>query len=165
MRTLPAAVVLLLATFGSEAIAATGSLEGWEKLRFGMTTAQVLQVAGPGAQYEDTFLSGPVVVWRVKVDDQPAQIAAFVPEGKLDSIKVFLPDIHHETEQQCHVRLNSIVAGLSKQYGAPDKEEVSAAAGSDITAWHATFRFKDRASIQADADLHDADFTCTGVTP
>jgi hypothetical protein len=55
----------------------------------------------------------------------------------------------------------SIVAGLSKQYGAPDKEEVSAAAGSDITAWHATFRFKDRASIQADADLHDADFTCT----
>jgi hypothetical protein len=161
MKTVLVAIVLLLSTFGSAAFAARGSLEGWEQLRFGMTTAQVIQAAGPRAQYEDTFLSGPVVVWPVRIGDQPAQIAAFVPDGKLNSIKVFLPDVHHETKQQCHERLDAIVTSLSKQYGAPDEEDDSGAAGSDISAWHAIFRFQNGAWLDADADLHDRDFTCT----
>jgi hypothetical protein len=126
-----------------------------------MTTAEVLRAAGPGAQYEDTFLSGPVVVWPAKVDDQLAQIAAFIPRGKLNSIKVFLPDIHHETEQQCHSRLAAMVEGLSKRYGAPDEETTDEGTGNEVTAWHAIYRFQNAATIQADADLHDADFTCT----
>jgi hypothetical protein len=161
MRTLPAGAMLLLSTFGSAAFAASGNLDGWERLRFGMTTAEVLQIAGHGAEYEDTFLSGPVVVWRIKLDGQPAQVAAFVPDGKLNSIKVFLPNIQHETKQECHERLDATIKSLSKQYGAPDEETTDQATGNEVTAWHAIYKFQNAATIEVDADLHDADLTCT----
>ena len=53
------------------------------------------------------------------------------------SIKVFLPDIHHETEQQCHARLDTMVERLSKHYGAPDEETTDEGAGNEVTAWQA----------------------------
>ena len=137
------------------------TLEGWSGLRFGMTTAEVLKAAGPTAKSEDTLLSGPVVVWEAPVEGQRAQIAAFVPEGKLQAVKIYLPDVHHETEQQCHARLDAVVADLARQYGAPDEQTADHGTGNDLTAWHAIFRFQNGATLTADADLHDADYTCT----
>ena len=107
------------------------------------------------------MLSGPVVVWQASVEGQRAQIVAFVPDGRLHAVKIYLPDIHHETEPQCHARLETVVADLARQYGSPDESTADHGSGGSLTAWHATFRFQNGATITADADLHDLDFTCT----
>jgi hypothetical protein len=161
MKIAAASLFLIAAMAAGEARAAPGTLDGWSGLHFGMTTAEVLKAAGPGAKAEDTFLSGPVVIWQADTEGQAAQIAAFVPGGTLQAVKIFLPDIHHETEAQCHARLESVVAELAKRYGAPDETTADDGLGDHVTAWHATFRFQNGATITADADLHDADFTCT----
>lgn len=156
-----AASAVAMAAGAHGAIAASGNLDGWGRLHFGMTVAKVLEIAGPTAQSEDTFLSGPVVVWRTTANGERVQIAAFVPDGKVHTIKIYLPDIHHETEPQCYARLEAVTGDLAKQYGSPDEITENHGATDQETAWHAIFKFKNGATITADADLHDVDFTCT----
>ena len=161
MRFAIGCIALMTMAASGAAQGATRALEGWGALRFGMSTAEVLQAAGPKAASEDTLLSGPVVVWSGVDEGTPVQVVAFVPDGRLHAVKLYLPDLHHTNEEQCYARLDAAVEALSRRHGPPDEMTVGDAAGEHVSGWRAIFRFADGATIVAEAELQETHLTCT----
>lgn len=158
-----AALVAALACVaaGPAASALAGELAGWGDFHFGMTAAEVQRIAGAGAQAGADISGIPVVIWDADVFGEKVQVAAFLPDGKLDAINLTLPDMADSNDRECFARLTRIVDELTKVHGTPDERSPKMVSDEGAASWHAIFKFDSGAAITASSTLTDFDSTCS----
>ncbi len=110
------ALLLLCPPPINTAAAASGDLQGWGAIHFGMTMEQVIKASGGLATKRREF-SETLLEWNTDVSGYRAIVKVYFTSESVSEVALLFDDIPND---MCVNRVEKITAQIVKKYGKPD---------------------------------------------